>query len=58
LTYWVDFSELSQSMASGDVWVAANVWADTYRSLLDQGVPVQYREFFHAGESGGCAWMC
>lgn len=44
LTYWVDFSELSQSMASGDIWVAANVWADTYRSLVEQGVEVQYIE--------------
>lgn len=44
LTYWVDFSELAQMMASGDVWVAANAWPDTYRTLLDQGVPVEYVE--------------
>lgn len=42
LTYWADFSELAQLMASGDVWVASNAWADTYRSLLDEGVPVEY----------------
>ena len=30
LTYWTDASELSQMMASGDVWVAASVWTDTY----------------------------
>jgi spermidine/putrescine-binding protein len=42
LTYWVDFAELAQSVGSGDVWVAANAWADTYRSLLEEGVQVQY----------------
>jgi spermidine/putrescine-binding protein len=44
LTYWADFAELAQSVASGDVWVASNVWADTYSSLLDEGVPVEYIE--------------
>ena len=42
LTYWVDFSELAQQVGSGDVWVASNVWADTYQSLREQNVPVQY----------------
>ncbi len=42
LTYWVDFSELAQQVGSGDVWVASNAWADTYVSLLDQDVPVEY----------------
>jgi spermidine/putrescine-binding protein len=42
LTYWVDFSELAQQVGSGDVWVASNAWADTYTSLLDQNVPVEY----------------
>jgi len=42
LTYWVDFSELAQQMGAGDVWVASNAWADTYKNLLDQGVAVEY----------------
>lgn len=42
LTYWVDFSELAQQMGAGDVWVASNAWADTFKSLLDQGVEVEY----------------
>jgi len=42
LTYWVDFSELAQQVGSGDVWVASNAWADTYTSLLEQNVPVDY----------------
>lgn len=42
LTYWVDFSELAQQVGSGDVWVASNAWADTYTSLLEQNVPVEY----------------
>jgi spermidine/putrescine-binding protein len=42
LTYWVDFSELAQQVGSGDVWVASNAWADTYTSLLEQNLPVEY----------------
>lgn len=44
LTYWADFSELAQLMASGDVWVASNAWPDTYRNLLAEGVAVDYIE--------------
>lgn len=44
LTYWVDFAELAQQVGSGDVWVAANAWADTYQSLLEQNVPVEYMD--------------
>lgn len=42
LTYWVDFAELAQQVGSGDVWVASNAWADTYQSLLQENVPVEY----------------
>ncbi len=54
LTYWVDFVELAQMMAAGDVWVASNAWADTYKSLLDEGVPVQYVE----PREGKLGWVC
>ncbi len=42
LTYWVDATELSQLMASGDVWVAAEAWNETYGVLNKDGVPVEY----------------
>jgi spermidine/putrescine-binding protein len=54
LTYWVDFSELAQLMASGDVWVASNAWADTYSTLLDEGVAVDYIE----PAEGRLGWVC
>jgi spermidine/putrescine transport system substrate-binding protein len=54
LTYWVDFVELAQMMAAGDVWVASNAWADTYKSLLDEGVPVKYVE----PREGKLGWVC
>lgn len=54
LTYWVDFSELAQQVGSGDVWVASNAWADTYVSLLDQGVPVAYLD----PKEGKLGWVC
>ncbi|HSN75002.1 MAG TPA: extracellular solute-binding protein, partial [Anaerolineae bacterium] len=31
-----------QQVGSGDVWVASNAWADTYTSLLEQNVAVEY----------------
>lgn len=54
LTYWVDFAELTQMMAAGDVWIASNAWADTYKNLLDEGVPVQYVE----PKEGKLGWVC
>lgn len=54
LTYWADFSELAQMMASGDVWVASNAWADTYKSLLDDGVAVDYLQ----PREGRLSWVC
>jgi spermidine/putrescine-binding protein len=54
LTYWVDYTELAQMIAAGDVWVASNAWADTYKSLLDEGVPVQYVD----PQEGKLGWVC
>ncbi|MCA9969456.1 MAG: extracellular solute-binding protein [Anaerolineales bacterium] len=42
LTYWTDYTEIVQLVASGDVWIAGNAWPDTYLLLLDEGVPVEY----------------
>jgi spermidine/putrescine transport system substrate-binding protein len=44
LNYWSDFTEITQLVASGDVWVAGNVWPDAYLNLLKEGVPVVYTE--------------
>ncbi len=54
LTYWVDPSSLAQQMASGDVWVAANVWPETYGALRDEGIPVEYIE----PAEGRLGWVC
>ena len=54
LTYWVDSTELAQMMASGDVWIAASVWQDTYGLLREEGVPVEYIE----PEEGRLGWVC
>ena len=42
LTYWSDFSEIAQLISSGDVWIAANTWPDSYQLLLNEKVPVDY----------------
>jgi spermidine/putrescine transport system substrate-binding protein len=42
LVYWSDATELNQLVASGDVWVGANAWNETYLALLDEGVDVEY----------------
>jgi spermidine/putrescine-binding protein len=54
LTYWADFTEVKQLVASGDVWVAANVWNDGYASLKEEGVPVAYI----TPKEGRIGWMC
>jgi spermidine/putrescine-binding protein len=54
LTYWADFTEVKQLVASGDVWVAANVWNDGYASLKEEGVPVAYV----TPNEGRIGWMC
>jgi spermidine/putrescine transport system substrate-binding protein len=54
LTYWIDATELSQMVASGDVWVAAGVWTDTYSQLLADDVPVEYIE----PAEGRLGWVC
>jgi len=42
LTYWTDYTEIVQLVASGDVWIAGNAWPDTLVLLQDEGVPVEY----------------
>lgn len=54
LTYWADFTEVKQLLASGDVWMASNVWNDGYASLEADGVPVEYI----TPKEGRIGWMC
>ncbi len=54
LTYWIDSTELGQMIGSGDVWVASNVWQDTYGLLLDEGTEVEYIN----PEEGRLGWVC
>jgi spermidine/putrescine transport system substrate-binding protein len=54
LAYWSDFAEAKQLVASGDIWVAANVWNDAYASLKEEGVPVKYI----TPKEGRIGWMC
>jgi spermidine/putrescine-binding protein len=54
LTYWVDYSEMAQLLAAGDLWMASNAWPDAYAILLDEEVPVQYIE----PVEGRLGWVC
>jgi len=54
LTYWVDYSEMAQMIAAGDLWMASNAWPDAYAILLDEEVPVQYIE----PAEGRLGWVC
>jgi spermidine/putrescine transport system substrate-binding protein len=44
LNYWTDFTEVIQMVASGDIWVAAGAWPESYLELTKQGIPVEYLE--------------
>ena len=54
LNYWADFTEINQLIASGDVWIAGNVWNDAYKSAVDEGVPVEYL----TPTEGRLGWVC
>jgi spermidine/putrescine transport system substrate-binding protein len=42
LTYWIDYTEINQLLASDDVWVGANTWNDAWATLNDEGYAVEY----------------
>jgi len=54
LNYWADFTEINSLIASGDVWVAANVWNDAYKSAVDEGLAVDYI----TPTEGRLGWVC
>ncbi|WP_446011028.1 ABC transporter substrate-binding protein [Candidatus Electrothrix sp.] len=53
-TYWTDFNEIQQLIASGDSWISANVWPETYAMLNNKGLPVKYI----TPKEGMIGWMC
>lgn len=54
LSFWSDYAEVTQAMAAGDIWVAANTWNEAYTTLLDEGVPVVYLK----PKEGRLGWLC
>lgn len=54
LTYWLDYTQAIELSASGDAWIIANAWQDTYASLIDEGYDVVYIE----PEEGYLAGVC
>jgi len=42
VNYWSDPTEVSNLMASGDLWVIGNAWNETYVNLIKEKTPVQY----------------
>lgn len=42
LTYWTDYTEINQLLASGDVAIGANTWNDAWATLNDEGYEVEY----------------
>ncbi len=54
LDFWSDSTTLGQEVASGDVWVAANVWPDAYKAAVDAGLKVDYIE----PKEGRLSWVC
>ena len=56
LTYWVDYTEINQLLASGDVWVGANTWNDAWATLNDEGYEVEYVEPVEGRISYSCGF--
>lgn len=54
LTYWLDYTQAIELSASGDAWIVASAWADTYAALADEGYEVVYLE----PEEGYLAGVC
>jgi len=41
VSYWSDPTEVSNLMASGDLWVVGNAWNESYVNLVKEKTPVQ-----------------
>ncbi len=51
--YWSDATIIEEALATGDI-VAASLWSDTFRSLKQRGVPVE----FMRPREGILSWCC
>jgi spermidine/putrescine transport system substrate-binding protein len=51
--YWSDATIIEESLVTGDI-VAASLWSDTFRSLKQRGVPVE----FMRPKEGVLSWCC
>jgi len=56
LTYWLDYTQAIELSASGDAWIIANAWQDTFASLLDEGYDVAYVEPKEGYLAGVCGY--
>jgi len=56
LTYWLDYTQAIDLSASGDAWIVANAWQDTYASLVDEGYEVAYIEPKEGYLAGLCGY--
>jgi spermidine/putrescine transport system substrate-binding protein len=54
LTYWLDYTQAIELSASGDAWIVASAWQDTWSVLVDEGYEVAYLE----PEEGYLAGVC
>jgi spermidine/putrescine transport system substrate-binding protein len=56
LTYWVDYTEINQLLATGDVSVGANTWNDAWATLNDEGYEVEYVDPIEGRISYACGY--
>lgn len=56
LTYWVDYTEINQLLASGDVAIGANTWNDAWSTLNDEGYEVEYIDPVEGRISYACGY--
>jgi spermidine/putrescine transport system substrate-binding protein len=42
VSYWADPTEVSNLMASGDLWVVGNAWNESYVNLIRENISVKY----------------
>jgi spermidine/putrescine-binding protein len=54
LNYWLDYTEIIQLVAQGDVWLASHAWNDAYGVLLEEGYEVAYIN----PSEGRLSWIC
>ncbi len=54
LTYWTDYTQTYDMPASGEAWLTANAWQDSFGYLTTEGYEAAYIE----PAEGRMAWVC